>query len=69
MRYGDQARYFDDEIQPNLKHNKFGLLATANAGPNLNDSNFFITLSSENLERLNGKHTIFGELAEGQDVL
>ena len=37
--YGDQARYFDDEIDPDLKHNKFGTVSTANVGPNMNDSN------------------------------
>jgi peptidyl-prolyl cis-trans isomerase-like 4 len=38
-------RYFEDEIHPDMKHDKFGLLSTNNKGPNMNDSEFFITLS------------------------
>jgi peptidyl-prolyl cis-trans isomerase-like 4 len=55
-----QARFFDDEIHPNLKHKKKGLLSMAGAGDNMNASQFFITLGS-NLDSLDGKHTIFGE--------
>lgn len=36
--YGEKAKYFDDEIYPEIKHNKFGLLSTANVGPNMNQS-------------------------------
>lgn len=67
--YGDQAKYFEDEIYPEYKHNKMGVVATANKAPNMNDSQFFITLTNENLEYLNTKHTIFGQVAEGFDVL
>ena len=69
LLYGEQAKYFDDEIYPDLKHNKYGLVSTSNKAPNMNNSEFFITLSNENLEFLNGKHTIFGCIAEGSDVL
>lgn len=67
--YGEQAKYFVDEVFPDLKHNKIGLVSTSNKAPNMNNSEFFITLSNENLEFLNGKHSIFGSVAEGFDVL
>eukprot|EP00658_Telonema_sp_P-2_P044686 TRINITY_DN3257_c0_g1_i1.p1 TRINITY_DN3257_c0_g1~~TRINITY_DN3257_c0_g1_i1.p1 ORF type:complete len:399 (-),score=124.82 TRINITY_DN3257_c0_g1_i1:192-1283(-) len=66
--YGDQAKYFEDEIFPDTKHTTKGLLAMANAGPNLNTSQFYLTLG-EGLDYLDGKHTIFGEISEGLDVL
>lgn len=66
--YGEQAKYFEDEIVPGLKFNKRGLVAMANTGTNTNGSQFFITVA-ESLPQLNGKHTIFGELGEGLDVL
>ena len=69
LLYGEQAKYFDDEIFPDLKHNKYGLVSTSNKSPNMNNSEFFITLTNENLEFFNGKHTIFGCVAEGLDVL
>jgi len=68
MLYGPQADYFEDEIQKESKFDKIGLVAMANKGPNLNGSQFFIT-TGENLTALNGKHTIFGEVAEGFDTL
>jgi peptidyl-prolyl cis-trans isomerase-like 4 len=46
-----------------------GMVSTANKGPNLNNSDFFITLSKENLVNLNTKHTIFGKVQEGLDIL
>eukprot|EP00743_Colponemidia_sp_Colp-15_P004025 GILK01004339.1.p1 GENE.GILK01004339.1~~GILK01004339.1.p1 ORF type:complete len:495 (-),score=83.96 GILK01004339.1:158-1564(-) len=66
--YGDQAQYFDDEIRPQLKHDRIGVVATANTGPNLNASAFYIT-TRERIEHLDGKHTIFGVVGEGLDVL
>lgn len=51
------------------KINERGLLATSNIGSNLNNSNFFITLTKANLTSLNGKHTIFGRVEEGEEVL
>eukprot|EP00899_Mesostigma_viride_P002582 jgi/Mesvir1/12324/Mv00514-RA.1 len=66
--YGDQARYFQDEIRPHLKHLKKGTVSMANAGKDLNASQFFITLRDE-CDFLDEKHTVFGEVSEGLDVL
>ena len=65
----DKDIFFKDEIRPKYQHNKKGLLCTANIGPNMNTSTFYITLTSNNLISLNGKHTIFGEVTKGFDVL
>lgn len=61
-------KYFADEIVPNRKHDKIGTLAMANEGIGENASQFYITLR-ERIEQLDGMHTIFGTLAEGDDVL
>jgi peptidyl-prolyl cis-trans isomerase-like 4 len=45
------------------------LVGTANVGPNMNTSDFFITLTDEHLKALDDKHTIFGEVAEGFEIL
>ncbi|KAK3241633.1 cytochrome P450 monooxygenase 59, partial [Cymbomonas tetramitiformis] len=66
--YGDQARCFDDEIKPTLKHKNVGVVGMASAGPNLNASQFYIT-TAKDLQSLDEKHTIFGQLAEGEDAL
>ncbi|CAH9087188.1 unnamed protein product [Cuscuta europaea] len=66
--YGEQARFFGDEIHLDLKHSKKGTLAMASAGENLNASQFYVTLRDD-LDYLDGKHTVFGELAEGIDTL
>lgn len=58
---------FEDEVTPAVQFNKPGLLAMANAGPRTNGSQFFITTAST--PWLNGKHTIFGEVIEGYDVV
>jgi len=64
---GGPGYKFADEISPNLKFTRAGLLAMANAGPNTNGSQFFITLAPT--DWLNGRHTIFGEVVEGMDVV
>ncbi|KAK4741485.1 hypothetical protein SAY87_025073 [Trapa incisa] len=66
--YGDQARFFTDEIHLDLKHSKMGTVAMASAGENLNASQFYFTLRDD-LDYLDGKHTVFGELAEGLETL
>ncbi|XP_052309300.1 peptidyl-prolyl cis-trans isomerase CYP59 isoform X1 [Populus trichocarpa] len=66
--YGDQARFFGDEIHLDLKHSKMGTVAMASAGENLNASQFYFTLRDD-LDYLDGKHTVFGEIAEGLETL
>jgi len=66
--YGEQAKFFEDEIFPNVKHTRPGLVAMANTAPGANTSQFYITLG-DNLDYLDGKHTIFGEVSEGLDIL
>ncbi|CAK7355464.1 unnamed protein product [Dovyalis caffra] len=66
--YGDQARFFSDEIHLDLKHSKTGTVAMASAGENLNASQFYFTLRDD-LDYLDGKHTVFGEVAEGLETL
>ncbi|XP_027355090.1 peptidyl-prolyl cis-trans isomerase CYP59 [Abrus precatorius] len=66
--YGDQARFFSDEIHIDLKHSMTGTVAMASAGENLNASQFYISLRDD-LDYLDGKHTVFGEVAEGFETL
>ncbi|KAK8965532.1 hypothetical protein KSP40_PGU003384 [Platanthera guangdongensis] len=65
--YGDQARFFDDEIHPDLKHSKIGTVAMASAGENCNASQFYITLRDD-IEYLDGKHTVFGIVEEKESL-
>jgi peptidyl-prolyl cis-trans isomerase-like 4 len=66
--YGEQAKYFDMEKKPFIKHRKRGTLSMVNNANNQHGSQFFITLSSD-LDSLDGIHTIFGEVVDGWDVL
>jgi cyclophilin family peptidyl-prolyl cis-trans isomerase len=64
---GDPGYAFEDEFSADLVFDRPGLLAMANSGPNTNGSQFFITYGPT--EFLNGKHTIFGEVVQGMDVV
>ena len=64
---GGPGYTFDGEFSPKVKHTKGGLLSMANAGPGTDGSQFFLTFVPT--PWLDGKHTIFGEVTEGLDVL
>lgn len=66
--YGEQGRYFEPEMIPKLRHTRRGLVSFVNNGSNMLGSQFFVTLADD-LDYLDDKHCIFGQVTEGDETL
>jgi peptidyl-prolyl cis-trans isomerase-like 4 len=66
--YGDQARYFEMELVPKIRHVRRGLISFVNNGSDQLGSQFFITLADD-LDYLDAKHCVFGQVGEGFETL